>query len=150
MNCEIVDTLFFPSKDNGDKFIKYLKHLTTNSLKICIYSLTSDMIYNTIVELFNSGIPIEIISDDVCSNGKGSDINKLSQIIPVKCDNNKYNYMHNKYAIIDNEYVITGSFNWSDHAIKYNNENLIILKSKDLAQTYNDNFSELWNKFDYY
>jgi hypothetical protein len=27
---------------------------------------------------------------------------------------------------------------------------LIILKSKDLAQTYNDNFSELWNKFDYY
>jgi len=41
--------------------------------------------------------------------------------------------MHNKYAIIDDEYVITGSFNWTDHAIKNNYENLIILKSKELA-----------------
>jgi cardiolipin hydrolase len=35
--------------------------------------------------------------------------------------------MHNKYAIIDDEYVITGSFNWTQHAIISNNENLIII-----------------------
>lgn len=44
--------------------------------------------------------------------------------------------MHNKYAIIDDEIVITGSFNWSNHAIKNNNENLIILKSIELASIY--------------
>lgn len=38
--------------------------------------------------------------------------------------------MHNKYAIIDDEYVVTGSFNWTEHAIKNNYENLIILQSK--------------------
>ena len=34
--------------------------------------------------------------------------------------------MHNKYAIIDDIIVITGSFNWTDHAIKCNYENVII------------------------
>jgi phosphatidylserine/phosphatidylglycerophosphate/cardiolipin synthase-like enzyme len=38
--------------------------------------------------------------------------------------------MHNKYVIIDDEYVLTGSFNWTQQAVNLNNENLIILKGK--------------------
>jgi len=55
--------------------------------------------------------------------------------------------MHNKYAVIDDNIIITGSFNWSDHAIKSNYENLIIIESEELANKYNENFNMLWNKF---
>ena len=46
---------------------------------------------------------------------------------------------HNKIIIIDKETVITGSFNLTAAADK-NAENVIIIRSKDLAALYVDNF----------
>jgi len=44
--------------------------------------------------------------------------------------------------IIDRETVITGSFNFTKAAEEKNAENLLILKNKELAKIYIDN----WNK----
>lgn len=49
---------------------------------------------------------------------------------------------HNKVIIIDGETVITGSFNFTKAAEEHNAENLLILKNKDLAKQYVDNFSQ--------
>ncbi len=49
---------------------------------------------------------------------------------------------HNKIMIIDKETVITGSFNFARAAEERNAENLLILKKKELAKVYIDN----WNK----
>jgi phosphatidylserine/phosphatidylglycerophosphate/cardiolipin synthase-like enzyme len=49
---------------------------------------------------------------------------------------------HNKLIIIDQETVITGSFNFTKAAEEKNAENLLIIKSKELAKPYIDN----WNK----
>jgi phosphatidylserine/phosphatidylglycerophosphate/cardiolipin synthase-like enzyme len=46
---------------------------------------------------------------------------------------------HNKIIIIDKETVITGSFNFTAAADK-NAENVIIIRSKDLAALYVDNY----------
>jgi phosphatidylserine/phosphatidylglycerophosphate/cardiolipin synthase-like enzyme len=48
----------------------------------------------------------------------------------------------NKIMIIDREIVITGSFNFTKVAEERNAENLLIIKSKELARPYMDN----WNK----
>jgi len=63
MNCKIIDTLFFPSIENGKKLNEFLK-LTKNYINICIFSLTSNDITNTLIELYNNGIKINIITDD--------------------------------------------------------------------------------------
>jgi phosphatidylserine/phosphatidylglycerophosphate/cardiolipin synthase-like enzyme len=44
--------------------------------------------------------------------------------------------------IIDKETVITGSFNFTKAAEEKNAENLLILKSKELAKTYIDNWTK--------
>ncbi len=49
---------------------------------------------------------------------------------------------HNKIIIIDGETVITGSFNFTKAAEKNNAENPLILKNKNLANQYIDN----WNR----
>lgn len=47
-------------------------------------------------------------------NNLGSDISLLaSKGIPVRTDADKDSHMHNKFAIIDDKFVITGSFNWT-------------------------------------
>ena len=64
--------------------------------------------------------------------------------IPVRNDTNP-GYMHDKVMIIDGVIVLTGSFNWSMHAEKVNNENLIIIKSLYVASVYEEEFHRIWN-----
>ena len=49
--------------------------------------------------------------------------------------------------LLDDEKVITGSFNFSKNAIKNNNENLLIIHSKKLNQTYQKRFKDIWKKY---
>lgn len=36
--------------------------------------------------------------------------------------------MHNKYMVLDDTYIVTGSFNWTKKAVVSNRENLVIIK----------------------
>jgi hypothetical protein len=56
---------------------------------------------------------------------------------------NKKNKMHNKFCIIDNTYVITGSYNWSKAAID-NFENIIISSNKDIIYKFLFEFNQLF------
>ena len=44
--------------------------------------------------------------------------------------------------VIDREIVITGSFNFTKAAEEKNAENLLVLKNKDLAKLYLDNWEK--------
>ena len=51
--------------------------------------------------------------------------------------------MHNKFCIIDNNIILTGSMNPTINGATKNNNNLIIIESKTLANNYNDEFKEM-------
>ncbi len=50
--------------------------------------------------------------------------------------------MHNKFCVIDLKKVIHGSYNWTNNA-KYNNENITITDSRELAEDFAGQFIEL-------
>ncbi len=50
--------------------------------------------------------------------------------------------MHNKFCIIDNSWIVTGSYNWSDKA-ESNFENIVVIEDSDLANGYNQYFEKL-------
>ena len=55
--------------------------------------------------------------------------------------------MHNKFAIVDNNTVITGSYNWTNAAEINNDENIIILhEAGDVARRYEAQFRKLWDR----
>ncbi len=51
--------------------------------------------------------------------------------------------MHNKFCILDNEIVVTGSMNPTNNGVYKNNNNMIIIHSKYLAKNYLEEFNEL-------
>jgi len=69
----------------------------------------------------------------------------LYNIQNLKFDNSNQ-YSHNKFCILDNSIIITGSMNPTNNGDKKNNNNLIIFYSQYLAENYNDEFNELWNR----
>lgn len=80
------------------------------------------------------GVDIQIISDDEMGKMLGSDLQDLSDCgIPVRFDNDKKSHMHNKFCLIDDKIIINGSFNWTVQAVKFNNENIMILHNSNLV-----------------
>ena len=52
--------------------------------------------------------------------------------------------MHQKFCIIDDEIVITGSFNWTNRAEKRNDEDILVHKNDNkIAANYVGRFDEL-------
>ena len=53
--------------------------------------------------------------------------------------------MHNKFCVIDDNLVLTGSTNPTNNDAHKNNNNLIMINSDYIAENYEDEFEELWN-----
>lgn len=62
--------------------------------------------------------------------------------IAVETDGNPYT-MHNKVIILDGQTVITGSFNFTQSADKYNDENVVVLHDRALATLYEQEFARI-------
>ena len=94
----------------------------------------------------NNGIQIRILTSDEPSN---------SRLLKNLCDNfevvkipqwgeNSRNRMHDKFCIIDLEYVMHGPYNWSRNAMS-NNETLATALDKDFVKKFADEFMFLYN-----
>ena len=53
--------------------------------------------------------------------------------------------LHHKFAVIDGQTVITGSFNWSPAAAHTNDETLLVIDSPTLAAHFSREMERLWN-----
>lgn len=62
---------------------------------------------------------------------------------------NSSSLMHHKFAVIDNKFVINGSFNWTTNAPKKNHESIMITSSKKFVKQFNDEFDRLWKTLPY-
>ena len=52
--------------------------------------------------------------------------------------------MHHKVILIDDDIVVTGSFNFSANADDSNDENVVVLRNKDIAALYLQEFERRW------
>lgn len=106
------------------------------------YSFTSKDIAKALVDAHKRGVKTEIILDKSNRSKKYSAGDFTAHMgIPTYIDS-AHSIAHNKIIIIDGETVITGSFNFTRAAEEHNAENLLILKNKNLANQYIDN----WNR----
>ena len=113
-----------------------------SEILIQAYSFTSKDITKALVDAHQRGVHIEIILDKSNLSAQYSAADFTAHMgIPTYIDA-EHAIAHNKIIIIDGETVITGSFNFTRAAEEKNAENLLIIKSKELAKEYIDN----WNK----
>ena len=65
--------------------------------------------------------------------------------VPVRCRvGHDGGIMHHKFAVLDEQAVISGSFNYTDAASTRNDESLMILQDPAQAAQYTSAFEELW------
>jgi len=104
------------------------------------YSFTSAPIAKALTDAFKRGVKVQAILDKSQKSEKYTSATFISNAgIPTYIDD-KHAIAHNKIMIIDKETVITGSFNFTKAAEEKNAENLLVIKSKELAKEYMDNW----------
>ena len=104
------------------------------------YSFTSAPIAKALTDAFKRGVKVQVILDKSQKSEKYTSATFISNAgIPTYIDD-KHAIAHNKIMIIDKETVITGSFNFTKAAEEKNAENLLVIKSKELAKEYMDNW----------
>jgi phosphatidylserine/phosphatidylglycerophosphate/cardiolipin synthase-like enzyme len=110
-----------------------------------IYSFTLDTVGDALIAANKRNVDVRIVMEK-SEIGQGSEYEKMKRAgIQVRLDTNPA-IMHNKVAIIDGTVVITGSYNWSASAETRNDENLIIIRSAQVAAEYEKAFQKIWNQ----
>jgi phosphatidylserine/phosphatidylglycerophosphate/cardiolipin synthase-like enzyme len=54
--------------------------------------------------------------------------------------------MHHKFMVIDGEIVVTGSYNWSAAAEERNDENLVVIRDRGVAEAFEREFERIWSQ----
>ena len=143
----VLDCYFFPNTANEIYVVNMLR-TCKKTLDVAIFTLTNNKICAAIEEAFKRGVKVRVIADDECCKMWGSDVGILAaKGIPCKTDSAIKYHMHHKFAILDNSVVVTGSFNWTGQAVKYNQENILFYENKEIAQRYTDEYNRLWTTF---
>lgn len=136
-----ITTCFSPQQNCTKELIETLRN-ANKSIYVQAYSFTNHDIAMALIEAKGRGVNVQVYVDKKRIKEKHCKINKLIEAkIPVIVQKSN-NLAHNKIMIIDDEIVITGSFNWTNNALK-NEENLNFIKSKELVQSYLDNWKEI-------
>lgn len=138
------EVLFSPGQDIPENLGFYLSQ-AKKSIDICVYTISDEKLAKCLVAMHKRGIKVRIITDNHKMQDAGSQIKAMAREgVSVKIDNSKY-HMHNKFGIIDDRIIFTGSYNWTYTAQQYNQENLILTTNYTIVHKFIDEFAALWD-----
>lgn len=116
------------------------------SIKIVVAWFTNELLLQPLILKLQSGVSVELIlnDDEINRGGESSlDFTEFLKAGGVLRWNNSKQLLHEKFCIIDNNIVISGSYNWTNKA-EYNSEIETFYYGEDETTRF---FSEIFEKF---
>lgn len=123
----------------------------TRQILLAVAWLTDEILFDKLCQKADDLVDVQIIIvNDEINRNSGIDYEKLIKFGGKVYwqENLSSSLMHHKFCVIDNNNVITGSYNWTRKA-NSNIENIIILKNEvQSAKQYYDEFKSLVPRFE--
>lgn len=140
-----------------DEILSLIKS-SESSIKICMAWFTDHILMAELLSKLDAGFEIEIcIFDHESNKRKIADVpDRLENLKKYYADLKSFqekngklniisqdsNYLHHKFAIIDDKIVITGSYNWTIAATRHK-ENIVIIEDESIAQQFRTHLEEI-------
>jgi len=139
-----ISEVYFSPGDECRMQIARLLRQAKKTIDICVFTITDDRLAAEILDAHQRGVAIRIISDDDKIHDEGSDVPRLAAAGIEACVDESEAHMHHKFAIFDRATVLTGSYNWTVAAARFNRENMMVSDDVRIVGAYQQNFDELW------
>lgn len=135
---------FFSTHDKVDEKLIAAVNRARRSIKFLAFSFTHDGVAAAIARRAGEGVAVMGVFESR-QNSRYSEFNRLASVpnVEVLLDGNRYN-MHHKVMIIDDELVVTGSYNFSASATSDNDENVVFIHSSRVARQFDAEFQRVW------
>lgn len=138
-NEPAIDLCFTPGGTCTDRIIDEIG-AARHEILVQAYSFTSADIGKALIKAHKRGVKVEAILDRSQRTAKYSYATFLANMrVPTYIDA-RHAIAHNKIIIIDSMTTITGSFNFTKAAQEKNAENLLIIRSREIAKAYRENW----------
>jgi len=132
----VVSVYFCPREDCEEMLSNFI--LTAEEYAYCaFFDLDLPKVINSLNNLSSRGIDVKIVVD-------GDNYDIVKELNFARHDNRSA-YMHNKFCVIDGKRISSGSMNPTKSCAYKNNNNLLLVDSRTLAENYEKEFQELWN-----
>ena len=141
------EVLFSPRGKITETIIRSINS-AEHTIDIAVFILTSGDIAEALLEAKGRGINIRIVLDVKQGNKQHPILEflKEEQFNLQYLKGNLGGFMHNSFAIFDKKLIITGSYNWTEYAEKYNYENVIVSDEQNVVNRFNVEFEKLFAK----
>jgi phosphatidylserine/phosphatidylglycerophosphate/cardiolipin synthase-like enzyme len=143
MNAATVENYFSPE----DKPLARLVELVSNAqaqIHFLAYSFTSDDLAEAMINRAGDGVDVRGVLETQQVSNQGGEYERFRQAgLDVRLDGLE-GQMHHKVIIVDGKTVVTGSYNFTNSAERYNEENVLIIHSEMLAKQYEAEFEQLY------
>ena len=139
MPSSTIDTCFTPPS-GCSKVITAIIDKASPSIYVQAYGFTDVDIADSLIAAYKRGVKVKMLLDKSNLFSKYSKISKIKSAGIYVLIDNVPGIAHNKVMIIDENIVITGSFNFSKNADYKNAENIIIINDPIVARQYLQNW----------
>ncbi|WP_165973937.1 phospholipase D-like domain-containing protein [Marinitoga lauensis] len=142
----LIEPYFTPEDDLTDRIIELINKSEKN-IDVMIFTFSKREIADALIKAKNIGINVRVIAEEYQSNYGWAQIEHLKENgVNVILDKNDRTF-HHKVMIIDGKITITGSFNFTNSAQYYNDENSLVIHSEYISKGYEKEFNRLWEKY---
>lgn len=138
-----VEVCFSPGGD-AEKAVVGEIDRANRAIDVAVYSLTSGEIASALVRARERGVAVRVVLD---KNGQAVEASKTGLLSSGDVWVKTYSgdgLMHNRFAVVDGEAVITGSFDWTAAAEEKNQENLLVIRDTGISDIFKEKFEEYW------
>jgi phosphatidylserine/phosphatidylglycerophosphate/cardiolipin synthase-like enzyme len=141
-----VEAVCFSRAERCDDLLTGLIRGAKDRIYVAIYPFTSDRLAEALIEARRRGVDVRVVMERREADGTGSEYPRLLGAgVEVRLDANP-GLMHHKFMVIDGEIVVTGSYNWSAAAEERNDENLVVIRDREVAGAYEREFERIWSQ----
>jgi len=138
-----VEAYFAPSDFPEMIIIDEIRKAQT-SIYIAMFYYTNDLIHKALIDALERGVRIRALWDfRGWENFADSEMDEMLALGIGVVDANP-GLVHHKFAVIDEKIIITGSANWSNSGMRYNDENILIIEDPATALLFIENFNRLY------
>jgi PLD-like domain len=124
------------------------------SIRVAMYNFNDNSLFDTICYKAEQGIEVEILLDSESKSERKTNeyllkelserlLNAGGSIFIYDNTSGRQSIMHNKFCIVDDRIFLTGSYNWTNNAAKYSNENIVIVEDFLATYEYTKKFNQL-------
>lgn len=141
------DVCFSPKGNCDIKLIQFVQS-AKKSIAVAIYAINLDDLVQVLVSQAKK-MPVRVIVDKSQAHGKHSLVRKLIQSGVNVRYGRQHGIFHNKFIIVDQQRMETGSFNYTNNAARNNSENQIYINTPSIIAQYQRYFEDLWKNARY-